>query len=71
MAADLGLDELLVYRFDAAKGTLTPNDPPTTKIKPGSGPRHFAFHPSGKFAYAINEILCTVTASTTTPKKAG
>ena len=62
VAADLGLDELLVYRFDAAKGTLTPNDPPATKIKPGSGLRHFAFHPSGKFAYAINEILCTVTA---------
>ncbi|MEX2185883.1 MAG: lactonase family protein [Pirellulales bacterium] len=62
IAADLGLDELLVYRFDADKGTLTPNDPPHTKIKPGSGPRHFAFHPSGRIAYAINEINCTMTA---------
>lgn len=62
VAADLGLDQLLVYRFDAAKGTLTPNEPPFTKMKPGAGPRHFSFHPSGKFAYAINELDCTMTA---------
>lgn len=62
VAADLGLDELLVYRFDAAAGTIAPNDPPFAKVAPRSGPRHFAFHPSGKFAYAINEISCTVTA---------
>jgi len=62
MAADLGLDKVLVYRLDAAASKLTPNDPPSAGVKPGSGPRHFAFHPSGKFAYVINEILCTVTA---------
>ena len=62
IAADLGLDKLLVYRFDAKKGTLTPNDPPFATVAPGSGPRHFAFHPSGKYAYVINEIACTVTA---------
>jgi 6-phosphogluconolactonase len=62
VAADLGLDELLVYRFDAVAGTITPNDPPYTKVAPRSGPRHFAFHPNGKYAYAINEISCTVTA---------
>jgi 6-phosphogluconolactonase len=62
VAADLGLDELIVYKFDAAKGSLAPNDPPYTKLDPRSGPRHFAFHPSGKFAYAINEIASTVTA---------
>jgi 6-phosphogluconolactonase len=62
IAADLGLDELLVYRFDAAAGTIAPNEPPYAKLAPRSGPRHFAFHPSGKFAYAINEISCTVTA---------
>lgn len=61
-AADLGLDKVLVYRFDAAKGTLTPNDPPAAAVTPGSGPRHFAFHPSGKFAYVINELTSTVTA---------
>jgi 6-phosphogluconolactonase len=62
VAADLGLDELLVYRFDSAKGTLTPNDPPFTKVNPGAGPRHFAFHPGGRFAYVINEMQSTVTA---------
>jgi 6-phosphogluconolactonase len=61
-AADLGLDKVLVYRFDAAKGTLTPNDPPAATVAPGAGPRHFAFHPSGRFAYVINEIDLTVTA---------
>ncbi|MGO9094127.1 MAG: lactonase family protein [Bryobacteraceae bacterium] len=62
IAADLGLDKLLIYRFDAAKGTLAPNDPPFAAVKPGSGPRHFTFHPSGRFAYAINELASTVTA---------
>jgi 6-phosphogluconolactonase len=62
IAADLGLDRLLVYRFDAAQGTLTPNEPPSARVAPGSGPRHFAFHPDGKHVYVINEILCTVTA---------
>jgi 6-phosphogluconolactonase len=61
-AADLGLDKVLVYKLDPAKATLTPNDPPHAVVPPGSGPRHFAFHPSGRFAYVINEILCTVTA---------
>jgi 6-phosphogluconolactonase len=60
-AADLGLDKVFVYKFDAAKGTLTPNDPPFASLAPVAGPRHFAFHPSGKFAYAINEINLTVT----------
>ena len=62
VAADLGLDKLLVYRFDPGKGTLVPNDPPHVSVKPGAGPRHFAFHPRGRFAYVINEIQCTVTA---------
>jgi 6-phosphogluconolactonase len=62
IAADLGLDELLVYRFDAAKGSLLPNNPPFTKVAPGAGPRHFAFHPDGKHAYVINEMHLTVTA---------
>lgn len=60
--ADLGLDQVRVYRFDARQGTLTPHEPAFAKVAPGSGPRHFAFHPSGKFAYVINEMLCTVTA---------
>jgi 6-phosphogluconolactonase len=62
VAADLGLDKLLVYRFDAAAGTITPNEPPFSQVAPRSGPRHFTFHPNGKYAYAINEISCTLTA---------
>jgi 6-phosphogluconolactonase len=60
--ADLGLDKVLVYRFDPSAGTLEPNDPPAAVIASGSGPRHFAFHPSGRFAYVINELNSTVTA---------
>lgn len=62
VAADLGTDKLYVYKFDAEKGSLAANDPPDTDMAPGSGPRHFAFHPTGKYAYAINELLCTMTA---------
>ena len=60
VAADLGLDKILVYRFDAAKGTLKANAPAFTATAPGAGPRHFAFHPGGKWAYVINEMSCTV-----------
>ena len=61
-AADLGLDKVLVYKFDAAEGKLISNDPAFASVSPGAGPRHFAFHPGGKFAYVINEIHLTVTA---------
>lgn len=62
VAADLGLDKLMIYRFNPEKGTLTPNDPPFTSVAQGSGPRHVAFHPDGRHAYAINEMALTVTA---------
>lgn len=62
MVADLGLDHVLVYRLDLNKGSLTPDDLPYAQIKPGSGPRHFAFHPNGKFAYVLNEMASNVTA---------
>ena len=62
MVADLGLDQGVDYRFVAAKGTIEPNDPPYATVKPGGGPRHFTFHPNGRFAYAINEMGNTVTA---------
>jgi len=62
VVADLGLDKLLVYRFDVEKGKLSPNDPPYGPVKPGSGPRHFALHPNGRWAYVINEMGNTVTA---------
>lgn len=60
--ADLGLDKVLIYRFDGEKGTLTPNTPAFVKIADGSGPRHMAFHPNGRFAYVISELGNTVTA---------
>jgi 6-phosphogluconolactonase len=61
VVADLGLDKVMIYRFDPSKGTLSPNDPPSVAVKPGSGPRHFAFHPDGRHAYVINELGNTVT----------
>jgi 6-phosphogluconolactonase len=62
LVADLGLDQVLIYRFDSVKGTLTPNQPPFAKIAAGSGPRHLAFRPDGQFVYVLNEVLATVTA---------
>lgn len=59
--ADLGLDEILSYRIDPAKGGMTPNDPPFAKIDPGSGPRHVIFRPDAKFAYVVSEMAGTVT----------
>lgn len=60
VAADLGLDKVLVYGFDAKQGAL--KSAGFAKVAPGAGPRHFAFHPNGKFGYVINEITLTVTA---------
>jgi 6-phosphogluconolactonase len=68
IAADLGLDKLLVYRFNPEKGTLVPNASPYALVRPGSGPRHFAFHPKRKYAYVINEMTCTVTAFRYVPR---
>jgi len=56
VAADLGLDQLDVYKFSASKGSLIPNQPAVIQLKPGSGVRHFAFHPNARFAYAVNEM---------------
>ena len=64
LVADLGLDRLFVYRFDAKDGSLQPNDPPFAAVAPGSGPRHVKFHPNGRWVYLINEMGCTVTAFT-------
>jgi 6-phosphogluconolactonase len=64
LSADLGLDKVLVYRFDAKAGTLTPNDPPAGTVPPGDGARHVKFHPNGRIAYVINEIKSTITVFT-------
>jgi 6-phosphogluconolactonase len=60
--ADLGLDKIMIYGLDAASGKLAPGNPPSAGVAPGAGPRHFAFHPGGRFAYGINELNSTVTA---------
>ncbi len=62
IVSDLGSDKVLVYRFDAAAGSLTPNDPPSIKVRPGYGPRHFLFHPNGKVGYLMTEMGGTVIA---------
>jgi len=62
LVADLGLDAIMSYRFDQEAGTLAPNDPPAVAMQPGAGPRHIAFHPSGSFAYVINELDSTIVA---------
>jgi len=62
LAADLGIDKILIYQLDAAKATLTPNEAqPFVKMQPGSGPRHITFHPNGRHVYVINELANTVT----------
>jgi len=58
----LGLDRLLVYRFDAASGALAAHQPSSVAMAPGAGPRHFAFHPDGRQAFVINELDSTITS---------
>jgi 6-phosphogluconolactonase len=55
-ATNLGSDQVLSFAFDATAGTLTPSDPPLFKTPEKSGPRHFVFHPNGKFVYLIHEL---------------
>lgn len=61
LSPDLGIDQVRIYRLDPAKATLTPNSPASVALPPGSGPRHLAFHPNGRFVYVINELVCTMT----------
>ncbi|MBL7826040.1 MAG: lactonase family protein [Saprospiraceae bacterium] len=64
VVADLGTDKLMHYTFDASKGQLSPADTAYTSVTPGAGPRHFAYHPNGRFAYAVLELNCTIGAFT-------
>jgi len=61
-AADLGIDKIMIYALDIDKGTIVSNKLGFVKLTPGAGPRHFSFHPNGKYAYVINELSSTVTA---------
>jgi 6-phosphogluconolactonase len=60
LAADLGMDQVLVYAFDPAAGTLKLTG--EGKLAPGAGPRHFAFHPNNRMVYVNGELDSTVTA---------
>jgi 6-phosphogluconolactonase len=57
---DLGLDRIFVWKFDEQKGTLTANEPPSVSLPPGDGPRHFHFHPNGRWLYSIQEEGSTI-----------
>jgi 6-phosphogluconolactonase len=61
LVADLGLDRVYVYRFDAATGALAAHDPPYATTTPGTGPRHMAWHPNGRLLYLIEELGGAVT----------
>jgi 6-phosphogluconolactonase len=58
---DKGVDAIFVFRLDAARGKLVPNDPPSVKTRSGAGPRHVGFHPSKPLAYVVNELDSTIT----------
>jgi len=62
LVADLGVDQIVVYKFDAKTGKLAPNDPPFTKVTGGMGPRHLVFHPNSKWVYGIAELANEVMA---------
>ncbi len=57
---DLGLDQIFVWKFDEQKGVLTPSEPPAVSLPPGDGPRHFHFHPNGRWFYSIQEEGSTI-----------
>lgn len=58
--ADLGLDKIFVWKLDEQKGVLAANEPPAVSLPPGDGPRHFHFHPSGRWLYSIQEEGSTI-----------
>ena len=62
IGADLGADRIFVWRYDAALGTLTANDPASVSLPPGDGPRHFSFHPNGRWMYSLQEEGSTLVA---------
>lgn len=57
---DKGLDRTFIYRFDAGRGMIAPNDPPFVPVQAGAGPRHIAFHPHAPYAYVLNELDATI-----------
>jgi 6-phosphogluconolactonase len=68
-SCDLGTDKIMIYRFDARSGKLLPNEQPWVQVKPGAGPRHLAFHTSGKYVFVLSELESTVTSFARDQKK--
>ena len=62
LAADLGIDKVMIYKFDRVYTKLTPAKQPFAELPAGAGPRHLTLHPGGKFLYVINELDSTMTA---------
>jgi 6-phosphogluconolactonase len=60
LGSDLGLDRILVWKFDPEKGQLSPNSPPWAELPRGDGPRHFTFHPNGRWLYSLQEEASTL-----------
>jgi len=69
IVSDLGLDKVLIFRFDAETGRLSPPSPPFATVYPGGGPRHFAFDPAGKFGYQLSEMSGIVDVYAWDPSK--
>ncbi len=55
LASDLGLDRIFIWRFDPEKGKLDTHQPASVALPPGDGPRHFSFHPNGRWMYSLQE----------------
>ena len=68
ITADKGLNQMLVFTFDAKSGRLALNNTPPVMLPPGSGPRHYAFHPNGQWLFTINEQGATITTFAWEPK---
>lgn len=60
LVSDLGIDRIFIYRLNPDTSAMTPSDTPFWPAKSGSGPRHMAFHPNGKWVYSVNELTSTV-----------
>jgi 6-phosphogluconolactonase len=69
IVSDLGVDKIFIYRFDAATGALSPDNPPFVVAEPGTGPRHFVFDSAGKFGYSLREMSGVVTVLAWDPSR--
>jgi 6-phosphogluconolactonase len=61
LSSDLGMDKIMIWKFDLEKGKLVRNNPASVSLPPGDGPRHFDFHPNGRWMYSLQEEGSTVT----------